>query len=128
MKLFAAILALSLSTASHAQEAGIWSYAFVSRTTEPVAGHGAAIFMQSGSEITGPLQSQERLPYKLSFSLSANRATGTLTSEKGRNTTHSLTGTVTRTNTTAGCLTSALLQNGFHFVLIEREGHGRCET
>jgi hypothetical protein len=123
----AAVLLCSVGRAS-AEYVEIWEYAFVARTVEPVAGHGASIFKPSEHGMEGPMWSQESLPYRLEFSVSGNEAHAQLTSTKGRNIAVTLEGTVTRKSNAEGCLTRVVLNGETEFILLERLTSSMCET
>ena len=122
-----ALLLCPIGRAS-AEYVEIWAYAFVARTVEPIAGHGAAIFNPSEHGMVGPMWSQERLPYRLDFSISGNEAHAQLTSTKGRNTVVALEGTVIREPDAEGCLIKVVLKGEAEFILLERLSPSACET
>jgi hypothetical protein len=106
----------------------IWSYAFTTRTDEPIAGHGAAIFNPKSGGLVGPMLSQEKLTYEFIFQVSGHTAQGTFTSTKGPKTSIALRGDVTHVNQDDGCLVQIIFREGVHNVVLERVAPERCEA
>lgn len=123
-----ALLAFIFFDSVRAEKVEIWSYAFVTRTTELISGHGQAIFKPDGAAMAGPMWSHQRLPFEISFALSGTHAEATLTAKRGRNRSVTLSGVVTQTADDEGCLTRIVLTSEVHFVVLERGTVVPCET
>jgi hypothetical protein len=119
---------LAASSTARGAPVEIWSYAFATRTDQPVAGHGSSIFTIDSGRLDSFLYSQERLKFKLEFTISGSSAQGTLTSTKRRNQSTAFQGKVTYQRHKDGCLVQILFHEGVHHVVLERVEPSRCES
>ena len=117
------MLCLFVANATATGPVEIWSYAFVTAgAQEPIAGQGSAIFKPDGTGLEGPMWSQDRVAYRLKFSLKGDAVVADLTPEKNPSGEIHLEGSATQTHEAdgKGCSIQVRLVNGLHYVLLQR--------
>ena len=100
----------------------IWKYAFLSRTDEPIAGYGAAIFNEDKGFRIGPVRSKEDHTFIVAFQYENAEPKGLFAPEGKMDQQVKLASTVSRTYSSEldGCLVQIRLSDGITQVLLER--------
>ena len=100
----------------------IWKYAFLSRTDEPVAGYGAAIFNEDKGNLVGPVRTQEGHTFVVAFQYENAEPKGLFAPEGKMDQQVKLEGSVSRkySKKLDGCLVQIRLSDGTTEVLLER--------
>ena len=100
----------------------IWEYAFLTRTDEPVAGYGAAVFNEDKGFRVGPVRTAEGHTFVVAFQYEETEANGLFAPEGKLDEQVQLAGTLSRTYSREldGCLVQVRLSDGTTEILLER--------
>lgn len=100
----------------------IWKYAFLSRTDEPVAGYGAAIFNEDRGFRVGPVRTKEGHTFVIAFRYEDVEPSGLFAPEGRPDKQVQLAGTLSRkySKDLDGCLVQIRLSAGTTEILLER--------
>lgn len=100
----------------------IWKYSFLSRTDEPIAGYGAAVFKEDKGFRIGPLRSKEGDTFVVAFTFADGDARGFFAAEGELDSQAEIRGSVSRRydKSQDGCLVRVQLSGTVTHVLLER--------